>query len=96
MELIITTKEQLSELIEDSIRKALSGSEQKREVLKKDKLLTMSELREYLPEKPARQTVYGWVTNNKIPYEKHGSKLFFKKSKIDAWLDNGRRVYYSI
>lgn len=92
MELVITPTEQLAELIKDAIHKALSANEPKQEVIKKDKLLTISELREYLPEKPARQTVYGWVNNRKVPFEKHGSKLYFKVSDIDLWLANGRQI----
>ena len=59
----------------------------------KDKLLTVSQLKEYLPENPARQTIYGWVNDRKIPYEKHGHRLYFWRSKIDEWLRNGRQVY---
>ena len=33
----------------------------------------------YLPENPARQTVYGWLNARKIPYEKHDKRLYFRK-----------------
>jgi hypothetical protein len=56
-----------------------------------DKLLTLTELVEYLPEHPAKQTVYGWVNDRLIPFEKHGKKLYFRKSVIDLWLSNGRQ-----
>ena len=56
-----------------------------------DRLMPLDELLEYLPEKPARQTVYGWVNDRKIPYEKHGKYLYFRKSSIDEWLKSGRR-----
>lgn len=56
-----------------------------------DKLMTIQELQDYLPEKPARQTVYQWVNFRKVPYEKHGKCLYFRKSAIDQWLNNGRR-----
>jgi len=52
--------------------------------------MTVMELREYLQEKPARQTVYQWVNARKIPYTKHGKTLYFQKSEIDEWLRNGR------
>lgn len=58
----------------------------------RDKLMNLEELREYLPEKPAKQTIYGWVTDKKIPYERHGKFLFFRKSHISEWLDNGRQI----
>ena len=57
-----------------------------------DPLLTLSQLVEYLPEKPAKQTVYGWVNDRKIPFEKHGKRLYFRRSMIDHWLNNGRQV----
>lgn len=56
-----------------------------------DRKFTITELCEYLPEHPAKQTVYGWVWDRKIPYEKHGRNLYFQKSAIDQWLNNGRQ-----
>lgn len=55
-----------------------------------DKLMNMDELREYVPGAPARQTVYQWVFNRKIPYEKHSKFLYFRKSSVDKWLLEGR------
>jgi hypothetical protein len=55
-----------------------------------DRLLTIEELREFLPEKPAKQTIYGWVNERLIPYEKHGKRLYFRKSDINNWLLKGR------
>ncbi|MCY1719585.1 helix-turn-helix domain-containing protein [Prolixibacteraceae bacterium Z1-6] len=59
-----------------------------------EKLMNPEQLRNYLPESPARQTIYGWVNNRMIPFEKHGSRLFFRKSSIDEWLENGRQMSY--
>ncbi len=55
-----------------------------------DFLMTVTELQSYLPENPAKPTIYGWVNNRKIPFEKHGKTLYFRKSDIDEWLRNGR------
>jgi hypothetical protein len=41
---------------------------------------------------PANQTVYGWVNDRKVPHEKHGKRLYFRKSTIDTWLSNGRQM----
>ena len=60
-------------------------------LMEKNYLMTMEDLRDYLPENPARQTVYAWVNDRKIPYEKHGRRLYFKRSVIDTWLAKGRR-----
>jgi len=51
-----------------------------------DKWFNLLELCDYLPDKPARQTVYGWIGQKLIPYHKKGKKLQFLKSEIDAWL----------
>lgn len=44
------------------------------------------ELCDYLPDRPAKQTVYSWVNQKKIPYHKKGKKLQFLKCEIDEWL----------
>jgi len=44
----------------------------------------------YLPQKPARATVYGWVHTNHIPFHKRGKNLYFLKSEIDNWLMQGK------
>lgn len=57
-----------------------------------DYLMTLEELRLYVPEEPAKQTVYDWIFKRKIPFEKHGKRVYFRKSAIDVWLQNGRQV----
>jgi hypothetical protein len=58
-----------------------------------DKLFDLDQLIDYLPEHPAKQTCYGWVNGRRVPFEKFGQKkLYFRKSAIDQWLANGRRV----
>ncbi|MDD3968935.1 MAG: helix-turn-helix domain-containing protein, partial [Proteiniphilum sp.] len=46
----------------------------------------LEELCDYLPDRPARQTVYSWVNQKKIPFHKKGKKLQFLKCEIDEWL----------
>lgn len=46
----------------------------------------LEELCAYLPDHPAKQTVYGWIGQHAIPYHKKGKKLQFLKSEIDNWL----------
>lgn len=53
-------------------------------------LLTIKELSQYLPDKPKTTTIYNWVCQRKVPYEKHGKKLFFNQQTIDEWNKNGR------
>lgn len=52
--------------------------------------LDLGGLCEYLPQKPARQTVYEWCSQRKIPFHKvggdHGKYTIFLRSEIDEWL----------
>ncbi len=56
-----------------------------------DKWFNLQELCEYLPDRPARQTVYGWIGQRLIPFHKKGKKLQFLKSEIDTWLKTDKR-----
>ena len=58
----------------------------------KDSLMTVEDLTRHLPETPAVQTVYRWVCERRIPFEKYGKRLYFRKSTIDEWVANGRRM----
>lgn len=53
--------------------------------------LDINELCNYLPDKPARATIYGWVHKRLIPYHKGGKKLRFLRSDIDNWLQSGKK-----
>ena len=48
--------------------------------------MNVKDLGRYLPLHPAPSTVYSWVNDNTIPYNKQGKTLMFKKSEIDKWL----------
>ncbi len=51
-----------------------------------DRWMNIDELRDYHPDRPAKKTVYDWVTLRRIPYHKDGKRLRFLKSEIDSWL----------
>lgn len=53
--------------------------------------MDINELCEYLPEKPAKATVYGWVCAKAIPYTKSSKKLSFSKEAIDRWQQQRQR-----
>ena len=55
-----------------------------------DRWLNIDELKAYLPDHPAKATIYGWVSKREIPYHKGGKKLRFLQSDIDKWLSNGK------
>ncbi len=87
------TFEQLPEAVSElnnKLDRLLSLQEQSPE--DRDRFLEMSQLIEYLPEQPARATIYGWVAKRQVPFHKEGKKLLFKKSEIDEWLANGRSM----
>ena len=65
---------------------------QGKESQERDHFMTVNQLSEYLPEKPSKFTVYGWVSRRTIPFHKEGKKLLFKKSEIDQWIENGRSM----
>jgi excisionase family DNA binding protein len=56
-----------------------------------DRWFDLNELCIYLPDKPAKPTVYGWVNAGLIPVHKGGKKLRFLKSEIDIWLKQGKK-----
>jgi len=88
----MTTFETLPQRV-DEIDKKLDRLLSQTEVTPdRDFLMTLEQLVDYLPEHPANQTVYGWVNDRKVPYEKHGKRLYFRKSTIDTWLSNGRQM----
>jgi hypothetical protein len=55
-----------------------------------DRWFDLNELCNYLPDRPKKPTVYGWIHNSLIPYHKRAKKLFFLKSEVDTWLKAGR------
>jgi len=63
---------------------------------KEEVTISTKELSDFLPEHPVPGTIRNWVGANKIPYHKAGSKdqstLYFKKSEIIKWLENGRVI----
>ena len=51
-----------------------------------DRRMDVTEAQKYIPGHPAVQTIYGWTSNNMIPYHKVGKRIYFIKSELDAWL----------
>ena len=58
-----------------------------------DRWLNIDQLRERLPDHPAKATIYGWVSNRQIPFHKGNGekKLRFLTSEIDQYLMAGRQ-----
>ncbi len=84
------TNPELESLIENSLRKILSDKHAETKT-EKDGWFDLTELCAYVPDKPSKATVYGWVHTGMIPHHKGQKKLRFLKSEIDAWLKQGRK-----
>jgi excisionase family DNA binding protein len=55
-----------------------------------DEIMTLTEVSEYL--KIAERTLYGYVQKGMLPGIKIGSAWRFRKSDIDAWLDEQKKL----
>ena len=65
-------------------------NETKTELPESDQWFNLQELCQYLPDRHAWQTVYGWIRQKLIPYHKKGKKLQFLKSEIDNWFKTNK------
>jgi len=50
--------------------------------------LTLKEVAEMLKVKP--RTIYAWVSDNRIPFERKGSLLRFRLDAVVAWNESAR------
>ena len=91
--IILTTAEELKQLITDSVQEALKHNDNNRDAHPNEhsgsKYLTVSEAARYL--NLAKQTVYGFTSSRTIPFIKRAKRLLFTKSDLDAWLSQGRK-----
>ena len=88
--IIISTPLELSNLIEDTLKKVLQQSTlQTAENNSQPELLSISQASEYL--NLAKQTLYGFTSKGEIPYLKKGKKLYFKKSELTKWINEGKK-----
>ncbi len=90
---ILTTPEELKQLIVDSVQSALNGRDKNSETAagahSGAKYLTVSEAARYL--NLAKQTVYGFTSSRTIPFIKRAKRLLFTKSDLDEWLAQGKK-----
>lgn len=91
--IILTTQEELRQLIVDSVQTALKGHSAESETATSkhgnNKYLTVSEAARYL--NLAKQTLYGFTSSRTIPFIKRAKRLLFTKSDLDAWLAQGKK-----
>lgn len=84
------TPDELAQIVADKVLAILA---QQPKQAPTDAWFTVDELIKYLPDHPAKQTVYQWTSTHAIPFHKRKGQraLYFKKSEIDTWLNAGRR-----
>ncbi len=86
--MILTTESELENLIQKSVREAFNEQNKGNLILPEKEILTLKECAAFLDLAP--QTIYGYTSERWIPFMKRGKKLFFERSKLEKWLQNGR------
>lgn len=89
--------DQLPQLVKEMHEMISDLCERQTQLLpEEDRLMSVDEYREYVyrrtGKRPARQTVYDQVYKGQLPNERHGKYLYFRRSIIDAFYNNGRQV----
>ena len=87
--IIVTSPDELQSLLQNIIRKSFDEYGNQHQQNAQDKNLTISEASEFL--NLAKQTLYGFTSKNEIPFIKKGKKLYFKKSDLEKWLQEGKK-----
>lgn len=88
-EIIITTKEELSQLIKDALSEILNQNRQNDSIVENSKkFLTVEETCKFLSI--ARQTLYAYTSNRQIPFIKKAGKNYFKLEDLENWLNSGK------
>jgi hypothetical protein len=88
VDLIITTKDQLMEIVCEAVSQALSQSEKRKpevETLNMDGVLELLAKHGY---QASKAQIYKFTSLKLIPYMKLGNKLLFSRKEILEWLKN--------
>src|SRR5437870_1019317 len=89
--IIMSTPAELSNLIEESLKKVLiEANSHDRDAKYLPELLSITQAAEFL--NLAKQTLYGFTSKGEIPYLKKGKKLYFKKSELLKWVNAGKKI----
>lgn len=91
-DLVLTTPQDLTHLIEVALRRILkeelensrsSAQDAKSEIVFLEEALEITGL--------AKPTLYSKTSKNEIPHYKRGRKLYFKRSELLAWIEEGKQ-----
>jgi excisionase family DNA binding protein len=88
-QVIVTSKDELENIILLSIRKVFFEKENSTAELDQDKIFSIKEACTFL--NLAQQTLYGFTSRREIPFIKRGKKLYFRKSELKNWLLEGKK-----
>ncbi len=88
-EIIITTKEELSQLIKEALSEILNQHKKDDLIIENSKkFLTVEETCKFL--NVARQTLYAYTSNRQIPFIKKAGKNYFNLEDLENWLNSGK------
>lgn len=88
---ISLTKSDLQDIIAETVNACLRRNTPAVQPAAADLWMNIEDLCRYLPDRPTKATVYGWVHAGILPVHKGGKKLRFLKSEIDVWLKQGKK-----
>ena len=83
--------DELRDLIRAEVRQAVSGIEPSRPA--QNEFLTVEEAGHLLSY--STQGIYGLISKRELPYYKKGKRVYFKRSEIEAWLEDGRQETFN-
>ena len=92
MEMIVVSKNELRDLVSQTIREALKNHVRPLPVPQKRNEGGIDFALEILSEKAdlnSKKTVYKWTHEGRIPCEKRGKKLWFHRDQLEAWIEAG-------
>ncbi len=96
--IILTTPDELRVLISETIRDVIRPENAHHPNVQRGLNNSTTVLSEYLNVEQAakylnlaKQTLYGFTSNRKIPFIKKAKRLLFLKSDLDAWLQEGKK-----
>lgn len=86
---IMTTPEQLEELILKSIKTALQLHTPLKTATPYKHIFDANEAAQFL--QISKHTLYRMTSNNEVPHFKRGRKLYFKRSELLKWIEAGKQ-----
>lgn len=82
------TEKDLREIVSDILENFFKKSPQKQDDPTMKDILNAKEAAGFLDL--AITTLYGLTSDNKVPHFKRGKKLYFRRSELLAWIEEGR------